>query len=438
MIESRAHPDDCCYTIFTSGSTGQPKGVSILHRNLSNLCDWVATEFSLGDNNRMLQFSTINFDASTLDIFPALITGATLCFPTAEQRLSEADLVKFCARHKIDHAFLPPALLAVLNPANFPQIRTVLTGGEVCSHATLSAWVPERRFYNLYGPTECTVLITFKKMLVGTLQTNIGRPIPGVRLYVLDEKMQPSQHGELHVAGASVSPGYLNDPATNLKKFVSYPQIDPERLYKTGDIVEVDASGEFRFIGRVDRQIKVRGFRIELEEIETAMMQAGSLQAAVKVLPQGTLAAYFTSTHLTIACMRNRLTKLLSDYKIPQYFVALPRLPRKTNGKVDFDALLNPIEITANHLIETDFDTNFSKLAPIYSLWAKELGISPETLHRDSNFRELGGTSLNILRLLGQIEKKYGAKISYGNFLKNPTPQFIYNTLTHYDHPISI
>ncbi|MEG4634602.1 AMP-binding protein [Microcoleus sp. AR_TQ3_B6] len=164
LIEPRAHLEDRCYTIFTSGSTGHPSGVPILHRNLVNLCKWVTAEFGLGRTNRVLQFSTINFDASVLDIFPALTSGAALCLPTGEQRLSENELAWFCMHHHIDHAFLPPALLAVLNSERFPQIRTVLTGGEACSHTTLAAWAPTRRFFNLYGPTECTVVVSFKEI----------------------------------------------------------------------------------------------------------------------------------------------------------------------------------------------------------------------------------------------------------------------------------
>jgi len=168
------------YTIFTSGSTGRPKGVRITDRNLLNLVDWMRVEFAFAPGRRVLQYSTINFDASILDIFPTLLSGAALCIPTGDQRLSAALLEEFCTRHQIDLAFLPPALLGVLDAARFPALRDVLTGGEACSPAALANWGAGRRLYNLYGPTECTVLVSFKPMAATTDRTNIGQAIPGV------------------------------------------------------------------------------------------------------------------------------------------------------------------------------------------------------------------------------------------------------------------
>ena len=164
----RAEAMDECYTIFTSGSTGQPKGVKIHHQNLLNLVAWVHREFGLGADCRVMQYSTINFDASVLDIFPTLLSGAALCIPGQEQRLSEAQLADFCMRHQVNHAFLPPSLLAVLDAERFPTLQTVLTGGEACSTPALRAWASSRSVYNLYGPTECTVLVSFKRVQTDT------------------------------------------------------------------------------------------------------------------------------------------------------------------------------------------------------------------------------------------------------------------------------
>ncbi|MEG4634603.1 non-ribosomal peptide synthetase [Microcoleus sp. AR_TQ3_B6] len=235
----------------------------------------------------------------------------------------------------------------------------------------------------------------------------------------------------------AVSPGYLHDPETTAAKFVNCPDVDWDRLYKTGDIVEFDPSGDLHFVGRVDRQVKVRGFRIELEEIETAMMKAGCAQAAVRVSPQGALVAYFVSSDMVGANLRDRLAQWLSDYKIPQPFVALPRLPQKPSGKVDLEALPLFGDISDQQLASTNSDAESARLDSIFLLWAKELSVSPEILHSSSNFRELGGTSLNLLRILVQIEKQYGVKISFADFLKTPTPHFIYRTLKQHEHQIS-
>jgi len=417
-----------CYTIFTSGSTGQPKGVQINNQNLLNLVNWVHKEFSLHSTNRVLQYSTINFDASVLDIFPTLLAGAALCIPTEAQRLSAVQLADFCERHHVDHAFLPPSLLSLLDAKRFPTLATVLTGGETSSSAAISAWQQGRRLYNLYGPTECTVLVSFKRMQADTAQNNIGQAISGVRLHVLDENMQLAPRGELHVAGLSVSPGYLGDAPATHRRFMSCPDVDEGALYKTGDIVEIDAAGDIHFLGRADRQVKVRGYRIELEEIEAALMKVGCIQAAVKMSSSGALTAYFAAQpELTIATVRGRLEAAISDYKVPQFFLEMKCLPLRPSGKVDYEALPDLQETPDIGFKSEQYpDSNY---AAIFELWAEELNLSPSQLHINANFRELGGTSLNIIRLLDNTETRFGIRIPFLNFLDDPTPQFIYKSL---------
>lgn len=427
--KSRAEGTDRCYTIFTSGSTGRPKGVQIHHQNLLNLVAWAGEEFALGSAKRVLQYSTINFDASVLDIFPTLLSGATLCIPSKEQRLSGALLAEFCERHQVEQAFLPPALLALLNAERFPTLTTVLTGGESCSPSAIQAWLPRRRVYNLYGPTECTVLVSFKRMQSDTSQTNIGQAISGVRLHVLDEYMQPAQRGELHATGLCASPGYIGDATTTACKFVSHPQVDESVLYKTGDIVEIDAAGDLHFIGRVDRQVKVRGYRIELEEVEGALMNLGYTQAAVKVSPKGDMIAYMApSTGQSATTLRDRLAVCLSSYKIPQFFVEMDRLPLKLSGKVAYDVLPDSQVPTTPSSVEPQSDQD-NDYAPIFALWAQVLKQPLDKLHPHSNFRDLGGTSLSIIHLLSSIETQFGVRISFLSFLNNPTPSFLLSAL---------
>ncbi|WP_375575785.1 non-ribosomal peptide synthetase [Paracidovorax oryzae] len=421
----RATGRDRCYTIFTSGSTGRPKGVQIRHDGVLHLVDWVLREIAPKACHRVLQYSTINFDASVLDIFPALLAGATLCIPRDDQRLSATALAEFCARHGIHQAFLPPAMLSVLDPQQFPALETLLTGGEACSPAVIQAWAAERRFYNLYGPTECTVLVAFKRMEACQARTNIGQAIDGARLHVLDEQMQPAARGELHVAGPMVSPGYMGDSLATARKFVLCPEVDEGRLYKTGDIVERDAHGDLHFLGRLDRQVKVRGFRVELEEIEGALVQSGCLQAAVRLSPQGQLVAYVALPPQTgLDALRQQLAQHLSDYKIPQCFIPMQQLPLKVNGKVDFDAL--PATAPRDAAVASS-----RPCEPILSLWEEILDLPQGSLDAHSDFQEVGGTSIKAIRLLSAIEERFGTRIRFSEFLENPTPHFLYNAIPH-------
>lgn len=412
--------------------------MQITHQNLLNLAVWVGEEFSLDSTRRVLQYSTINFDASVLDIFPTLLSGATLCFPSKVQRLSESLLAEFCERHQVEQAFLPPALLAVLNAERFPTLTTILTGGESCSPATIHAWLSGRRVYNLYGPTECTVLISFKRMQSDTGQKNIGQAISNVRLHVLDEHMRRAQRGELHAAGLCVSPGYIGDAMTTARKFINHPLVDESVLYKTGDIVEVDSAGDLHFIGRVDRQVKVRGYRIELEEIEGALMNLGYTQAAVKVTPEGDMMAYMSPpTGQPIAALRDRLAVSLSSYKIPQFLVEMDRLPIKPSGKVAYD-MLPALQSSTIPSLVTPQPEQDNDYAQIFALWAQALNQPLATLHPDSNFRDLGGSSLNIVHLLSNIETQFGVRIPFLNFLHNPTPSFLLSVLRSRQHEYTI
>ncbi|CUI07245.1 Peptide synthetase [Janthinobacterium sp. CG23_2] len=429
MDGANASGADVCYTIFTSGSTGRPKGVPISHASLLNLVDWAIAEFALAPGVRALQYSTINFDASVLDIFPTLLSGATLCIPSQKQRLSEAELAQFCARREVTHAFLSPALLASLSAQRFPGITTLLTGGEACSPQAVRAWCVGRRLYNLYGPTECTVLVSYKRMDGACPQSNIGQAIPGVRLHVLDENGAPANRGELYVAGVAVSQGYIGDAGAGAQTFLHVAGVDAGRLYKTGDLVERDGQGELHFLGRIDRQVKVRGYRIELEEIEAALKRLGHAEVAVKAGAQGTLVAYIVAdTAIDGEALRTRLATILSDYKVPQHIVGLPRFPYKISGKVDYAALPDFVPAPAAGGVSHD-----ARYAPIAALWAQELMLDLGSLLPSSNFRALGGTSINIVRLLSSIETHYGVRIDFIDFLDNPTIEFLVNTLTEND-----
>ncbi|AZG84947.1 MULTISPECIES: non-ribosomal peptide synthetase [Pseudomonas syringae group] len=418
---------DIVYTLFTSGSTGRPKGVNVTHLNVLNLVDWAINAFELGPGARVLQYSTINFDASVLDVFPTLLSGGALCIPTEDARMSEMALAAFCRRHAVTQAFLPPPLLAVFDAGRFSGIKTVLTGGESCHPQAIETWSNGRRLYNLYGPTEATVLVSCKAMSATTSAQNIGQPISGVRLHVLDEHQQPSDQGELYVAGLAVSAGYLNDSVATCEKFVNIAQLDASPLYRTGDRVQVTPSGDICFVGRLDRQVKIRGFRVELEEIEAMLFRLGHKEVAVMADPQGSLVAYIVAAqYLDQQMVRDQLGQYLPDYKVPQYVVQLPEMPYKANGKVDPSLLPSHLNSESQPAASTNYGETFDTLA---QLWAAELKLPVTTFRQESNFRELGGSSINIMHLLSNLETSFGVVIDFIDFLEQPTLRFLMHAL---------
>lgn len=418
---------DIAYTIFTSGSTGRPKGVSVTHLSLLNLVDWAIAAFDLGPGARVLQYSTINFDASVLDIFPTLLSGAALCIASDQERMSEAALAAFCARHGVTQAFLPPPLLTIFDPARFPSLATVLTGGEACHPRAIEAWSQGRRLYNLYGPTEATVLVSCKRMDANTAAQNIGQAIGGVRLHVLDEQQRPAEQGELHIAGLALAAGYLDDPASSAERFISLPALDASRLYRSGDLVQRGADGEIHFLGRLDRQVKVRGYRIELEEIEAALQRLGYQEVAVTADPQAGLVAYIVApAPLSSQQLRDQLGQHLPDYKVPQQVVRLAAMPYKPNGKVDLGQLPAQVPAAQAQACSEDHGDTFARLA---ELWANELQVPLASLGPASDFRALGGSSINIMHLLSAVETEFGELVDFIDFLETPTLAFLTHTL---------
>lgn len=423
----RSLATDIAYTLFTSGSTGRPKGVNVTHLNLLNLVAWAVEEFAMGPGVRVLQYSTIHFDASVLDVFPTLLSGSALCVPSEDERMSETALARFCTHLQVTQAVIPPSLLSVFSAERFPTIKTVLSGGETCHPHAIAAWSNGRRFYNLYGPTEATVLVSYKKMNATTPAHNIGRAMTGVRLYILDEHRQPAPRGELHIAGLAVTAGYLNDPVSTREKFVSVPELDASTLYRTGDQVELSPEGDIHFLGRLDRQVKVRGFRIELEEIEAALLQLGYKEAAVMAEPPGHLVAYVVADQgLDSNAVRAALRQHLPDYKVPHQVVQLAAMPYKPNGKVDLGLLLTPPDHGHESPAPENHGETFGALA---QLWATELKLPANTLKPESNFRELGGSSINIMHVLSNLETRFGVFVDFIEFFEQPTLQFLINAI---------
>ena len=290
-------PNHLAYVIYTSGSTGTPKGVLLSHRGLCNAVKAKQHVFQLSGNSRILQFSSLSFDASIFEIALTFALGGTLYIPPKPAQLPGMALVQFLKDNAITHALLTPAVLAVLPSAELPALQVLITGGEACSSQVVERWAVNRHFFNAYGPTETTIWATVAELYPGDNPLTIGRPILNTQVYILDANLNPVPAGipgELYIGGEGLARGYLNRPELTAEKFIDLGL--PTRLYKTGDRARYRTDGTIEFLGRVDNQIKIRGFRVELGEIEATLQRHPAIQDAVVIASgdQMRLIAYFS------------------------------------------------------------------------------------------------------------------------------------------------
>ncbi len=290
-------PDQLAYVIYTSGSTGTPKGVLLSHGGLSNVVEAQQHLFHLSPTSRVLQFSSLSFDASVFEIALAFGSGGTLYLSPTQ--LPDPALVQFLEDNAITHALLTPAVLTVLPTAKLPALQVLITGGEACSSQVVDRWAANRHFFNAYGPTETTIWATVAKLNPGDRPSTIGRPVLNTQVYILDASLNPVPvgiPGELYIGGAGLARGYLNQPQLTAERFISTQY---STLYQTGDRAYYQPDGTIEFLGRVDHQIKIRGFRVELGEIEATLQRHLAIREAVVVASQELshemrLTAYFS------------------------------------------------------------------------------------------------------------------------------------------------
>lgn len=414
--------------IYTSGTTGQPKGVLLCHANLNHFQTWYRQHVALGSQSRVLQFSTIGFDASLLDILPTFIAGATLVLPSEDQRRDPEQLVALINGLEVSHAFLPPALLSIL-PADRPlALQHLVTGGDVCEPAALANFAAHCQLHNIYGPTETTILATTRRMQPGDNPRLLGQPIANTQVLILDEDGLPvadNTPGELYIAGAGTGLGYLNNPALSAERFVSLALPDGQRLaaYRTGDIGQWCDDG-IALAGRRDNQVKIRGFRVEPEEVEHCLRASGQFgQVAVVVDAQKRLLAFVAQprqadalVHLTAHAQAH-----LADYMRPLHYSELAVLPATPNGKVDRRALLAIPQAAARDK-PRQAPANAAE-AKLLALWSELLELPGEQICTQDSFFNLGGHSILLSQMLLQIRERFGTGISINRFIEQPTLQ---------------
>jgi amino acid adenylation domain-containing protein len=414
---------DLAYVLYTSGSTGAPKAVAIEHRAVLNLIRGTARLF--GRTHTHLASSSISFDSSISEIFQPLTTGG--CAVIVEHLL---DLAQADTEPAVTIVETVPSLLReLLRQAPLPpSVTTVSLGGEPL-HADLVTQIfnrsSVRELFNMYGPTEATVSATWTRVSEGCANPTIGAPLPGVRTYVLDRRGWPVPvgfRGQLYLGGAGIARGYVNRAALTAQRFLADPYAGEPgaRLYATGDLARQRADGELVWLGRSDRQVKVRGQRIELGEVEQALLSLESVQAAVVcAVPEGgdlALCAYVCPPEAAdLVGLRAGLRELLPAYMVPTMAVGLDAVPLNSSGKVDLAALPEPhrVELVPSRPPATPAER------AIADIWSQVLGAADVGSHDD--FFALGGHSLLAIQVLYQIERRLGARLDIPTIFDTPT-----------------
>jgi non-ribosomal peptide synthetase-like protein len=454
-VQSSARPgiqsdgDPVCYIIYTSGSSGRPKGVEISQSSICNFIGIVPSLYGVEHSDRVYQGMTIAFDFSIEEIWPTWAVGATLVTGPTDGRRVGSGLADFLEDSEITMIYCVPTVLATLDRI-LPLIRTVNVGGEACPRELVDRWAaPNRRILNTYGPTETTVTCTMAELRPGRPVT-IGRPLPTYRVTLLDDDRKPVPPGgigEICVGGPGVGRGYVNRPDLTADRFIADPRgIPGERIYRTGDLGRFLPDGELEYLGRADSEVKVRGHRVDLQEIESVLLEHPQVTGAVVALlaspdTGGDLAGYVIlrgggpggelcpealaagAADALIAELHEQLVAQMPPYMVPSYLDVVTSIPMLPSGKADRGRLPAP---TRPRLIRGDQKhepPSTPAEAWIAGLWEETLHLPAGAVSVEANFFEaLGGHSLvaaNVVSAMRQSD--LGSGLSILDFYKHPT-----------------
>lgn len=420
--------DAIAYINYTSGTSGQPKGVIVEHGSLVNLVYAQTKTFNIDPGDKTLQFASFAFDASVSEIFTALCNGAELHIISGTVRQDPNLLSNYMAKHKINVATIPPVLLTRLPDQDLPFLKTLVVAGEACAADQMVKWSKGRKLINAYGPTEGTVCSTMHVYKAGDSNTNIGFAIANTSVYILDPDLNPvpvGVIGEIYIGGINVARGYLNDLPLTQERFIDNHFIKTGigdkkgKMYKTGDLAKWLPDGTIEFIGRADDQVKINGYRIELAEVENAILGIDGIKEACVVIREKEtfnsrskyLVAYYCSEgeELSVAQFQEKLVRSLPAYMIPNAFVSLKSLPVTKNGKVDKKSLPDPgaLEENKDHVAP---DTTME--IQVCKIWQEILGL--KMVGVTDNFFRIGGNSILAIQVSHQMSSalKFNIKVA--------------------------
>jgi amino acid adenylation domain-containing protein len=422
--------DNLAYVIYTSGSTGKPKGTMIQHGSLFDYTQTATREYGITAEDRILQFCSVSFDISIEEIIPCLSQGATLVLRTEEMLASVSTFLKRCEERGITLMSLPTAywheITEVIDSSALslpPSLRVIIIAGERVLPERLSAW--QRRtsgrpsLINTYGLTESTIISTAIDLSTVSVQGGevpIGGPVSNTQLYVLDKNFEPvpvGMPGELHIGGRLLARGYYQRPEVTAERFVPNPFAEQPgtRLYRTGDLAKFSSTEAVEFLGRRDRQVKVRGFRIELEEVTTALQQHPAVRDCAVVLREDTpgrkqLVAYVVPRDQAAPpsnYLREFLGRNLPEYMVPAIFITLDALPISPNGKIDYSAL--PALDRAGAALDNIYAGPLTRIErDLGEIWALVLGVDRVGVH--DNYFELGGDSIRSIQIRAKAQRR--------------------------------
>ncbi|HEX6969524.1 MAG TPA: Pls/PosA family non-ribosomal peptide synthetase [Micromonosporaceae bacterium] len=445
-------PDPTAYVIYTSGSSGRPKGVEVAQSSICNFLDVVPAVYDVRPSDRVYQGMTIAFDFSIEEIWPTWAVGATLVAgPTGVGRLG-AELADFLEEREITVFYCVPTLLATI-PRDLPRIRTLLVGGEACPGRLVERWSrPGRRILNTYGPTEATVTATWCELRPGRPVT-IGRPLPTYSVVLLDEQRRlvpDGEVGEICIGGPGVARGYVGRPELTADRFIEHALAAPGgRLYRTGDLGRLTEDGEIEYLGRADAEVKIRGHRVDLGEIENVLLEDPEVAEAVAALvpvaddPAAAreLAAYVVradgaevaddtrptergdgANETLVRRLCEQLHSRLPGYMVPAFLDVLPALPTMPSGKVDRKQLPAPcrrLVRSAGPVVAADGALE----EQVRAAWAEAFGIAPDSLSVEANFfTDLGGHSLLAAKVVSLLRARgAGAGPALRDVYEHPT-----------------
>ena len=440
---------DLAYVIYTSGTTGKPKGVMVEHWNVINLVYGLQERIykDYGANLKVALVAPYIFDASVQQIFGALLLGHALHIVPEDTRVDGAGLIEYYHKFGIEISDGTPSHLRLMlgaspeKPFDF-NVKHFLIGGEALARQVVDSFLnkfvtPAPIVTNVYGPTECCVDSSSFKITIDELSQykgdiiTIGKPMPNEQMYIVNKKsaLQPlGVPGELCIGGDGVSRGYLKRPQLTAEKFIPHPLFENKILYKTGDIARWLPDGNIAFMDRIDHQVKIRGFRIEIGEIESQLLkQSGVKETVVLARDDGEgekyLCAYLipdAKGGIDVSALRKALDGSLPSYMVPSYFVAIEKIPLTPNGKVNRNALPDPLEMKIEK--EADYEAPRNEIEEkLAAIWSEVLRMNKDIISIDGNFFKLGGHSLKAAVLITMIHKILDVKLKMSEIFEMPT-----------------
>ncbi|AFE10580.1 Long-chain-fatty-acid--CoA ligase [Corallococcus coralloides DSM 2259] len=421
----RVGPESLAYVLFTSGSTGKPKGVMVRHGSLANMAHAVAEAHGVKPEDRVLQYASPGFDASVAEVFSTLAAGASLCLAPREALMPGGALEATVKSLGATVVTLTPSVLGQVQDGGLEGIRTLISAGEAVPAALVRKWSEGRRMLNGYGPTEVTVCASVATSL-SPERVTVGKPLGNVRLYVLDEAQRPvgvGVVGELYVGGAGLARGYLGQPALTAERFLpdGFSGEASSRLYRTGDLVRWGEDGDVEYVGRRDGQVKVRGMRLEVGEVEGVLATHPAVKQAAVVAKKdatGTKLWAYVVGDVETAALREWLRERVPEHMVPTAYGTLEALPLTSSGKVDRAKLpALTADATPRAHVFTAPRTPVEQL--IADQWAELLKV--ERVGLTDNFFDLGGHSLIATQVVTRLGALFGRELALADLFERPT-----------------